>query len=61
MNELIIVEQQHPRTLKPYRLLEILDTSEGPRFRVCSGQWATIVEAHTEIEERRQRFYKELI
>lgn len=58
MNRLTIFQQIIPQTSKPFRLIELLYTTDGNRSRICSGHWATLKEAEEEIERRRQHFYE---
>jgi hypothetical protein len=53
--QLILLKQVEPPSFRPWRLLEIYTSSDGPRTRVCAGTWATEEEARAEIAEREQR------
>jgi hypothetical protein len=44
-----ILRQVTPRTQRPFRIIETLDTKDGPRSRVCNGTWATLDEAKAEV------------
>lgn len=47
-----IVRQIAPSIVKPYRLLEAYDSSDGRRTRICAGTWATFEEAANEAAAR---------
>lgn len=34
-----IFEQVHPKSMKPFKILETTESSDGPRTRVCDGAW----------------------
>ncbi len=44
-----ILRQVEPPTHRPFRIVETLDTKDGPRSRVCDGMWATLEEAKEQI------------
>ena len=58
---LSIWQQTEPKTSKPFKLIELIDTSDGLRSRICDGQWSTLEEAQAEIKNRLNQFYKGLI
>jgi hypothetical protein len=40
---------------RPFRLIETLETSDGPRTRICAGGWFTEAEAVVEADSRNNR------
>lgn len=42
---LLIFEQRSPPTRKPYRLVEVNTTIDGPRWRVTDKSFTTMTEA----------------
>lgn len=51
-----VFKQEYPTSAKPYRIIETVITTDGPRSRICDGCWETFVEAvgvceHKELEQ----------
>jgi hypothetical protein len=51
--DILVMEQVTPPTFRPFRLIEVYMTCDGPRTRVCSGTWKTREEAETERDLKR--------
>src|SRR5262249_21291590 len=47
-----VVHQVAPSTSRPWRLLETVHTSDGPRTRVADGSWKTLEEAIKERDKK---------
>lgn len=47
-----LIQIMHPRSRRPFRIIETYQTSDGPRTRVCDGHWPTYNEAWEELEKR---------
>lgn len=47
-----LFKQIEPQSDRPFRLLETIITSDGPRSRVCDGTWKFEAEARFELATR---------
>lgn len=56
MNLFNIVKQTFPHTTQPWRVIENVSTSEGPRARVVGVSFATEEEAKFDVALREQGF-----
>lgn len=56
MNSFMIVKQTFPNVPQPWRVIENVQTSEGPRARVVGVSFATEEEARYDVELREQGF-----
>lgn len=52
MARFAIFRQEFPHHSRPYRLVEVYATSDGPRTRICDGLFATREEAMIELERK---------
>lgn len=52
--QLSVVQQIHPSNSKPFGLIEVYDSIDGYRSRICSGRFASFQEAMTELELREE-------
>lgn len=50
-----LIQIMHPRSRRPFRIIETYETSDGPRTRVADGHWPTYNEAWEELEKRVKR------
>jgi hypothetical protein len=50
-----IIQQVHPQTARPWRLLETIDTVDGPRTRVCDGCFTSREEAEWEYNSKHEK------
>lgn len=47
-----LIQIMHPRSRRPFRIIETYQTSDGPRTRIVDGHWPTYNEAWEELEKR---------
>lgn len=52
MTKFLVYKQVYPTASKPFRIIEIVLTVDGPRSRICDGCWENFVEAIGEAERR---------
>ena len=46
-----ILHQVSPTTSRPWRLIEVYDSADGLRTRVCSGAWRELEEVQARLAE----------
>lgn len=51
-NTIQIFQQIDPPTSRPFRLIEVMITSDGYRSRLCEGSFYTFDEAEVDRQER---------
>lgn len=52
MKAYTICKQKYPDVLRPFIIVEVTITSDGPRSRICTGAWHTYDQAFMNMQAR---------
>jgi len=50
VSKLCVMKQTDPPVPKPWRIMEVYDSCDGPRTRIANGAWASEEEVLTQID-----------